>query len=66
MRCTTCNGNGHRGGDRLINEDCHRCNGSGEICALCRGSAPNGDRFCETCRDTPAAKSMMANEVNQA
>lgn len=49
MRCPTCNGNGHWQGDRVIDRDCHQCNGSGEVCYRCKASAPNGHELCEDC-----------------
>jgi hypothetical protein len=47
MRCPVCNGNGHRNGNILHDEDCLQCNGSGEVCLECGESAPNGHDFCE-------------------
>lgn len=50
MKCPVCNGNGHWHGDRSIDRDCHQCNGSGEVCRTCGGSAPNAHDLCEDCR----------------
>ena len=52
MRCPSCNGNGHRNGDRSRDDDCHQCNGSGEACRKCGESAPNGHELCESCSES--------------